>query len=115
MIETILCEYLGSALTYPVFFEKPKDNIPAEYVLVEKTGGGTSEHVGEATVAIQTIGVSLLRAAEMAYEVEEAMHDAVSRHEITSVETNSIYNHTHDMVGTTKEYQYQGVYSVVFY
>ena len=115
MIETVLREYLGSVLSYPVYFEKPKDNIPAEYVLVEKTGGGTSEHIGEATIAIQTVGTSLLRAAEMAYEAEEAMQNAVIRPEVASVETNSIYNHTHDMDGTTKEYQYQGVYSVVFY
>lgn len=115
MIETILCDYLGSALTYPVYFEKPKEGVPSEYVLVERTGGGTPEHVHDATVTVQTFGASMLRAAEMAYEVEEAMLDAVIRPEIASVETNSIYNHTHDMVGSTKEYQYQGVYSVVFY
>lgn len=115
VIEKILCDYLDSMLSYSVFFEKPKQDIPSEYVLVEKTGGGTSEHIREATIAIQSIGESLLRAAEMAYEVEEVMQNAVTLDAIASVETNSIYNHTHEMVATTKEYRYQGVYSVIFY
>lgn len=112
MIEFILVDYLGSVLPYKVILEVPKQDIPAEYVLIERTGGSETNFLKDATVAIQTCAKKLLRAAEMAEEVRDAMEAITSLQEVTSVEVNSIYNFTDQQ---TKGYRYQSVYNVTYY
>ena len=111
MIEIVLKEYLESALSYPVVLEKP-EKPPREYILIERTGDGQTNHIRDATMAVQAYAGSLYRAAAMAEEAAEALEDAVQVDDVCSVEINSIYNFTDRL---TKEYRYQVVVDVVYY
>lgn len=116
MIELIVLNYLKSALTVPIEMEKPTD--ATEFVLIEKTGGGQSDHVESATFAIQSWSDSLYKAAELNDKVKEAMlGDGTNTYGITAdtsiskCSLNSDYNYTDTM---TKSYRYQAVFDLFF-
>lgn len=112
MIETILYEFLSGALTVPVFLEQR--NTPKEFVLIDHTGGNTTNHLKRATIAIQAYGESLYKAAYLMDQVVNAMmYEAIKEDKIASVELNSgPYNYTRQ---ETKQYRYQSVFEVFYY
>lgn len=71
------------ASTYP-----PKD-APAEFVTVERTGGGTYDMVDHPTVAIQTWAQTEARAEEMAVEIRNSLMCNPRPKGITKVNVNS--------------------------
>lgn len=113
MIEKIVIDYLLSqdlSVGQNIFAEKPVDP-PVEYVLVEKTGSGRTDLIDRAMVAVQSIGPSLLRAAQINEEIKSAMYDIVQLDEIFSCGLNSDYNYTNT---STKEYRYQAVFNLFY-
>ena len=111
MIEKIIRDYLDKTLSVPVYYEVP-DEAPQRYVTLEKTGSGKSNHIENATFAIQSWAESTYEAAKLNEAVKEAMDDIVVLDEISRSALNSDYNFT-DV--TTKKHRYQAVYDLVFY
>lgn len=111
IIEECIRNYLDNKLDVPVYMEKP-ENKPEKYVIVQKTGGGISEHLWRAIVAIQSYADSMLDAAELNEEVIQAMLDIILLDEISSCKLNSSYEYTDT---TEKKYRYQAVFDLVNY
>lgn len=110
MIEKIVLDYLNSNLTEPVYMETP-EKIPNTYVLIEKTGGGVTDYIYTATLAIQSIAGSLYGAALLNEKVKELMTNIIYAEDISRASLNSDYNFTDT---TTKQYRYQAVYNLTY-
>lgn len=111
MIEITILEYLANALSCPVYMMRP-ENVPDEYVIIEKTGSNKVEHVASATFAFQSYAPTLYAAAQLNEAVKEAVEGAISLPEITKVTLNSDYNFTDP---TAKQPRYQAIYEVVYF
>lgn len=114
MIEVTLKNYLASHLTDPVFLQVPKTQ-PEKYYVIEKTGGGMTEHITTSIFAIQSYASKMQDAAEMIEEVKRVMFYApglTNEDEICKVTLNSSYNFTDE---EEKKYRYQAVYEIVHY
>ena len=111
MIEETVLDYLSEKIPVMVRMEEELD-MPDEYVLVEKTGGGKTNHIRRATIAVQSYAVSLYRAMQINEEVKEAMEDIVALDEISRCTLNSDYDYTDT---TRKKYRYQAVFDIVHY
>ena len=111
MIEKIILDYLTDKLTEPVYMEEPEAK-PATFVLIEKTGGGKTNHISSATIAVQSYAPSMYEAAALNERVKAAMENAITLDEIVKVTLNSDYNYTNT---ASKRYRYQAVFDVIFY
>lgn len=118
IVEATIIEYLTGALGKPVYAEVPPKP-PAEFVLVEKTGGARSNYIWSATLAIQSWhaqnqnGGGLYDAAVLSDQVKAAMFAAPAElSSIGGVRLNSEYNWTDP---ESKYYRYQAVFDVVHY
>ena len=82
MIEKTVFDYLTNNMNVPVFMEVPETDIPEEFVVVEKVGGDITDHIRNATIALQSYSLnSLYNAAALNEElhgVMDAMADNVS-------------------------------------
>lgn len=110
MIEITVLQYLEETLQIPVYAEKPESPEP-EYILIERTSGGYTNHICRATMAVQSYADSMLRAAQINEYVEKAMRDIISLTDISRCELNSSYNFT-DI--SSKKYRYQAVFDIVY-
>lgn len=108
-IETVLLSYLDQL--YPTYAEVP-DTKPDRYIVVERTGGRETNHIAEATFAIQSYGPSLLDTIEMNEAVKGKMDHFANLSEICNCRLNSDYNFTDT---ETKRYRYQAVYDIKYY
>ena len=54
MIEQIVRDYLEEQLGIPVRMEE-EAGLPEEYIVVEKTGSGQTNHIKRATLAVQSL------------------------------------------------------------
>lgn len=111
MIEKTVIQYLNQVQTVPVFAEVPT-NPPNEFVIVEKTSGGMTNHISESKIAIQSYSETLLGAAELNEEMKGYVFSLVSLSEISRVFLNSDYNYTDT---STKRYRYQAVFDITHY
>jgi hypothetical protein len=113
MIEKTVKDYLADALDVPVWMEKPKtEELPEEYVLLEKTGSSEGNCIYRATLAIQSYAGSMYDAASLNEAVKTVMKGLVAMPEVGKVKLNTDYNFTDTK---TKEYRYQAVYDLVHY
>ncbi|MCR4711477.1 MAG: hypothetical protein K5707_04185 [Clostridia bacterium] len=110
MVEKIICDYL-TATVAPAYPEMPEE-MPERLILVERTGGGITNRLRNATIAIQSYAPTLFEAAELNEEVLTAMEQIVWDTHIGRAQLNSNYNYTDP---TTKRYRYQAVYDVVYF
>lgn len=111
MIESVIKTHLNSQLENPAYLEKP-DPAPARYVLIEKIGGGKSNHLHSSTYTFQSYAESLYQAAVLNDAVKAAVEGLEALDEIGGVHLNSDYNFT---ATETKEYRYQAVYDIKHY
>ena len=111
MIEETVLDYLSEKIPVMVRMEEELD-MPAEYILVEKTGGRENNHIRRATIAVQSYAGSLYRAMQINERVKEAMNDIVVLDEISRCTLNSDYDYTDT---TRKKYRYQAVFDIVHY
>lgn len=111
MIEKIVQGYLNKKMTVPAYLEKPEKE-PAEYVLIEKTGGSKENYLKSASIALQSHADSLFRACELNEEVKTVMEGIVTLDEVTKVKLVRDYNFTDT---TKKKYRYQAIYELVHY
>lgn len=113
MIETIVRNHLNNALNVPVYMEVPQGvTLPGEFVVVEKTGSGRTNHLNAATFAVQSYSTSMYKAAVLNEEVKEAMDSLVTLNEVSRSALNSDYNFTDTQ---KKQYRYQAVYDINHY
>ena len=113
MIEKIVRDFLDDRLDYPVYMEVPKGvTLPAEFVVVEKTGSGMVNHLKSATFAIQSYAASMYRAASVNEEIKEAMDSLITLDTVSRSALNSDYNFTDTQ---KKQYRYQAVYDINHY
>ncbi|MBQ9008187.1 MAG: hypothetical protein IJ088_02485 [Clostridia bacterium] len=109
-IEERIIRYLDTVLAVPVYAERP--NSPdAEYIIVERTGGGTRNYVRTATVAIQSHADSLYRASSLCETVVTAMESITELENISRCEHDGSYNYTDT---DSKKYRYQAVFNLVY-
>lgn len=113
IIEEALIAYLSTALHdggYPVYAMTPKQDVPRNYIVIDKTGSQLRNGVARATIAIQSISSdSLLKAIEINEEVVEAMENFSSEMNVFGVHLQADYNFTNT---ATKQYRYQAVYEI---
>lgn len=113
IIEATLLEYLTGEfedMGLPVYTMTPKQDVPRNYIVIDKTGSGHTNGIDRATIAIQSISSdSLLRAAEINEDVIEAMEGFPQTMNIFGVHLQADYNFTNT---TTKQYRYQAVYEI---
>lgn len=114
MIEQFVMRFLanyGLSVGNDVYLETPKDP-PDKYIVLEKTGGGETDKVQRATIAIQSrCKSSLFGAAMLDQEVKDAMSELWMEPEIFSCKLNSDYNFTNS---EAKEYRYQAVFNITY-
>lgn len=118
MIEVTLIQYLigKTRAGSNVFAERPNE-IPSEYILIDKTGSSVENMIPTSTIAIQSVsdsmqGGSMFGAMSLNDEVKDAMENIIALDDIVSVRLISDYNYTDD---STKEYRYQAVYEITHY
>lgn len=112
MIETIVKDYLETKTDIPVRFERTPE-MPAECIILEKTGGSYDEQIYTATIAAQSYGATLAEAASLNEEVVGWMldiRDAVTN--VFDISLNSDYNFTDT---AAKRYRYQAVFIITYH
>ena len=110
-IEEYVIASLTGQLSVPVSGDVPSPK-PASFVTVEKTGGGSSNTIQSATLAVQAWAESRDAAALLCAAVETAMDGIVAHPEISRCSLSSSYNFTDT---STKRYRYQALFDVVHY
>jgi hypothetical protein len=118
MIEQIVLEYLSEQISVPVLMELPEvpsegfPSMPERFLVLEKVGGGMTDHIGAGSIAVQSYSLnSLYEAAQLDEEVREVMWGIIERDDISEVRLSSNYNHTDTR---TKRYRYQSVFEFHF-
>lgn len=111
MVEKIVKDYLKSSLGIQVRMEE-EDDLGNEYVLIEKTGSSTGNHIASATLAVQSFSTSLYGAATLNERVKAAMEKIIELDDISKCELNSDYNYTDT---NRKKYRYQAVFDIVYF
>lgn len=111
MIEKKVLDWLDTQLSVPVYMERPLD-VPASFVLLEKTGSSMENWIYSVTIAVQSYAPTLLGAAQLNELVKAAMLNMIERGDVSSVRLNSDYNYTDT---ATKSYRYQAVFDIVAY
>ena len=111
MIETIVYDYLSEQMDVPVYLMRP-DDAPQEYIIIEKTGGGESDRVADATLAVQSYGSNLYRTAELNEQVKTAMAGIEALPSIGRCRLQNDYNFA-DL--QRKVPRYQAVFDLRFY
>ena len=111
MIELIVKEYLSKQLDVPIVFVH-QNNLPKQFILIQKTSGKRENFLNSSTIAIQCYGASLFEAAKLNEKIKNLMYDLITVSEVSNVSLNSDYNHT-DL--ETKAYRYQAVYDIHHY
>lgn len=113
-IELATLNYLldaGLSVGSEVYDETPVEE-PDEYVRIEKVGGGFSNRIDSARIAVQSISRnSLGRARQINSEVKSVMLDMAETEDIFSCRLDSDYNFTNT---ETKQYRYQAVFTITY-
>ena len=111
IIEIIVLNYLNEHASVPVYLERPARK-PTSFILVEKTGSGRSNHINEATIAVQSWAPRLTEAAALNEEVKALMDNLIELDSVSRSQLNSDYNFTNT---ADKQYRYQAVYDITHY
>lgn len=112
MIELIVLNYLKSVLTDVTVTTEIRQGMGDTFVLIEKTGGGSSDRIFTSKIAVQSWAGSIYGAMSLNERVKEAMLNLPTVKEVTKCSLNSDYNYTDT---ATKHPRYQAVFDVVHY
>ena len=111
MIEILVKNWLGERLPVPVGLEVPP-RPPDTFVVLEKTSSARRDHICRATMALQSYGPTLEKAARLNEQLKTAM-DALSAHPgVGACRLNSDGNFTDT---DSRRYRYQAVYDLTYY
>lgn len=113
MIEKIILDYISDEIPdVPCYMERPEKKPAGKYILLEKTGSALSNHLSQATMAVQSYAPTLYEAAELNNSVKEVLLGAAVLDEISGVYLQSDYNFTDT---ATKQPRYQAVFDFYYY
>ncbi len=110
MIEKIVLDYLQTNKIAAYLEEN--EEMPEEYVLIEKAGSGGTRHIKKATIIIQSYSVTLYKAMLLNEKVKKIMEKLIELDNVSKCELNSDYNYTDTK---RKKYRYQAVFDIVHY
>lgn len=110
IIEEYIIRYLEKKLEVDCYAQYD-DASQDTFIVVEKTGGYTENHIRHATVAVQSYAPTLYEAAFLNEKVKEEMDAIIECPEVSASRHSSDYNYTDT---STKHYRYQAVYDLVF-
>lgn len=110
MIESLMRTFLEEQLNIPTYLEH-EQNMPDEYIMIEKTGGGINNYISSATLAIQSISTSMYKASKLNQRVKDLLLFDVPTN-VSKCKLNSDYNFTDT---ETKKYRYQAVFDITYY
>ena len=111
MIEKIILDFLNDGgLT--AWMELPETYPSGAFAIVSKTGGGKTNHLSRALVAVQSYGPTLYEAAQMNERVKARMEQLPELDRVTRAEPVSDYIFTDT---AAKRYRYQAVFQVYYY
>ena len=110
MIEKVILDYLNDNLANPSYTERSGQK--GKFYIIEKVGGGETNHIKTSKFAIQSYADSMYDAALMNETLKAVMKDIVSLGSISSCKLDTDYNFTDT---TTKKYRYQAIFIVVHY
>lgn len=115
MIELTVLNYLQTCFTtssgsIPVYAEMPVD-MPETFIVLEKTGGGSTNRIDRATIAVQSYAPTLFEAAALNETVKAYMDAMPDTQPVFRCKLNSDYNFTDT---TLKRYRYQAVYDIAY-
>lgn len=111
MIEKIILDHLASCLDVPVYMEH-RDNEPDSFVLIERIGSDTTDHLTTVSFAVQSYGPSMLEACKLNEEVKKAMEQSINLNSLCKVSLDNDYNFTDTR---TKKYRYQAIFDLVLF
>ena len=97
---------------YKTCFEHPEDNPAGVYLVIEKIGETSENHLFTATFAVQVYADTLANAAREAFRLMPAIKRLGNRKGIAATDVTNCYNWTDT---ETKEYRYQLLVDVVYY
>lgn len=109
-IEATVISFLGTELSVPVSGDIPHA-MPTTFVTVEKTGGGRTNHVMTATLAVQSWAGTREQASELNEAVKEAMFALIELDNVSRSELDADYNYTDEETG---RFRYQAVFDIVY-
>ena len=110
MIEKTILDYLSNALTVSVYTERREQN--GMFIVIEKVGGGETNHIKSASIAVQSYADSMYEAADLNEHVKAVMKDIIELPNVSKCKLDSDYNFTDT---TTKKYRYQAVFDLIYY
>lgn len=111
MIEKIIFDYLKQNMDVPVCMEFPEIR-PKRFVLIEKTGAGSSERfIREATIAVQAYDETLYKTAELNTIVIDKMLNLNVLDKICKCDLNSDYYYP-DVERNL--YRYQALFDIAY-
>ena len=111
MIEATVRDYLTPLVNVPVYIDVPAEP-PDKYVTIERTGGGETEHIRSANIAIQCYGATRAQAAALHEDVLLSMKALNTLVGISKCGLDAEYDFTDT---STKRYRYQSVYDIIYY
>lgn len=110
MIEKIVLDYISANSNFSCYTER--NGQKGKYYVIEKVGGGESNHIKRASIAVQSLADTMYEAAELNEAVKEIMRGIVALPEVSSCRLDSDYNFTDT---ASKKYRYQAVFDLVHY
>lgn len=111
MIEATVRDYLMPLVSVPVYIDVPAEP-PDRYVTIQRTGGGETEHIRSAMIAIQCYGATRAQAAALHEDVLVSMKALNELIGVSACGLNAEYDFTDT---ETKRYRYQSVYDIIYY
>lgn len=112
MIEQTILDYLTDALDVPVRMQLP-ENPSGSFVVLQRTGGGSADHLRSALLAVQSYGPTLYDAARLNERVVRAMEAAPDALDgLAACALNADYSYP-DAV--RKLHRYQAVFELIYY
>ena len=112
IIETLIIDYLTEHIEVPTYATLPAD-VTLPCIVVEKTAGGYSETILDATIAVQSYGLTLEQAAQINDTVKWLLLEGFAGlNQVLNVTLNSDYNFTDT---STSRFRYQAVYDIKYY
>ena len=110
MIEKIVLDYLEQNTAVLVSTEKRSQS--GKYIVIEKVGGGETNHIKRASIAVQSYADTMYEAAELNETVKALMQGIVALGSVSSCRLDTDYNFTDTI---SKKYRYQAVFDLVHY
>lgn len=110
MIEKTVLDYINEKANNPCYTER--NGQKGKFYVIEKVGGGETDHIKNSRIAVQSYADSMYDAASMNETVKGIMLGITELNSVSKCKLNSDYNFTDT---STKKYRYQAVFDLVHY